>query len=103
VLLDLRNRGTTRGASTKTGEDLALPRGRLKLSIYLPIGSEEGLYEVRISGRGQSQGAKGQTSFRNHITVLTIGIDATPFEAGSYVLAIRQVGWGWYRYPVKMK
>ena len=103
VLLDLRNRGVTRGANTQTGEDLALPKGRLKLSIYLPIGSEEGAYEVRISGRGQSQMAKGQASFRNHTTVLTTGVDTTTFEAGRYVLAIRQVGWGWYQYPVKMK
>ena len=103
VLLDLRNRGVTRGANTKTGEDLALPKGRLKLSIYLPIGSEEGAYEVRISGRGQSRRAKGQTSFRNHTTVLTIGVDTTTFQAGSYVLAIRQVGWGWYQYPLQVK
>jgi len=103
VLLDLRNQGVTRGANTQTGGDLALPKGRLKLSISLPIGSEEGAYEVRISGRGQSQRAKGHASFKNHVTVLTIGVDTTTFEAGSYVLAIRQVGWGWYRYPVKMK
>lgn len=103
VLLDLRNRGVTRGVNTKAGEDLALPKGRLKLSVYLPIGSEEGAYEVRISGRGQSQRAKGQASFKNHITVLTVGADTGTFEAGRYVLAIRQVGWGWYRYPVKVK
>ena len=103
VLLDLRNRGATRGANTKTGEDLALPKGQLKLSIYLPIGSEEGAYEVRISGRGRSQRAKGTASFKNHVTVLTIGADTNAFEAGSYVLAIRQVGWGWYQYPLQVK
>ncbi len=103
ALLDLRNRGVTRGASTKTGEDLALPKGRLKLSIHLLIGSEEGAYEVRISGLGQSLKAKGQASVKNHSTVLAVGVDTSAFEAGSYVLAIRQVGWGWYRYPVRVK
>lgn len=24
-------------------------------------------------------------------------------QTGSYVLAIRQIGWGWYRYPEKLK
>jgi len=43
------------------------------------------------------------SSVKNHITVLTVGADTSAFEAGKYDLAIRQVGWGWYRYPVKMK
>jgi len=103
VLLDLRNRGVTRGANTQTGGDLALPKGRLKLSNYLPIGSEEGAYEVRISGRGQSQRAKGQASVKNHITVLTVGADTSAFEAGKYDLAIHQVGWGWYQYPIRLE
>jgi hypothetical protein len=103
VLLDLRNRGVTRGEQTNANRDLVLPKDRRKLSIYLPIGSEEGAYEVRISGRGQSQRAKAQASVKNHITVLAVATDNSAFEAGSYVLAIRQVGWGWYQYPIRLE
>ena len=39
---------------------------------------------------------------RNHITVLDVGVDTRAFDAGTYSLAIRQVGWGWYRYAVKV-
>ncbi len=40
---------------------------------------------------------------RNHITVLDVEVDTGAFESGTYSLAIRQVGWGWYRYPVNLK
>ena len=42
AVLDLRKLGIPRGESKKTPGDLALPKGRLKLSIYLPFGSEVG-------------------------------------------------------------
>ena len=104
AVLDLRNRGIPRGASNNPPGDLNLPKGRLKLSIYLPFGSEVGQYEVRISGRKkQVATAKGVAFMRNHITVLEVEVDTGAFEAGNYSLAIRQVGWGWYQYSVNLK
>lgn len=101
--MDLTKRGLARGKSNNSQGELFLPKGRLRLSIYLPIGSEEGAYEVRISGRGGSLRTKGQAAVRNHITVLTVGADTSAFEAGRYVLAIRQVGWGSCQYPLQVK
>jgi len=104
AVLDLRKRGITRGESKKTPGDLELPKGRLKLSIYLPFGSDLGQYEVRISGRKkQVATAKGVAVMRNHITVLDVAVDTAAFDSGTYSLAIRQVGWGWYRYSVSIK
>jgi hypothetical protein len=104
AVLDLRKRGTPRGESKKTPGDLALPKGRLKLSIYLPFGSELGQYEVRISGRmKQLATTSGLAVMRNHTTVLEVEVDTGAFDSGTYSLAIRQVGWGWYRYPVKVR
>ena len=103
AVLDLRKRGIPRGESNKTPGDLNLPKGRLKLSIYLPFGSEVGQYEVRISGRmKQLATARGMAVMRNHITVLDVEVDTGAFESGTFSLAIRQVGWGWYRYAVKV-
>jgi hypothetical protein len=103
AVLDLRKRGIPRGESEKTPGDLALPKGRLKLSIYLPFGSEVGHYEVRISGRmKQVATASGLAVMRNHTTVLDVEVDTGAFDSGTYSLSIRQVGWGWYRYPVKV-
>ncbi len=95
VMLDLRNRGVTRGENNNPERDLDLPKGRLKLSIYLPIGSEEGNYEVRITGRrNRVLTAKGKAAMQDHIDVLTLEIDTSASEAGGYSLAIRQVGSG---------
>jgi hypothetical protein len=40
AVLDLRKRGIPRGGNSEATGDLNLPMGRLKLSIYLPFGSE---------------------------------------------------------------
>lgn len=104
VVLDLRKRGVARGESNTQDGDLNLPRGRLKLSIYLPIGSEEGNYEVRISGRqNQVLRAKGEAGMQGHLNVVTVEADTSAFKVGVYTLAIRQAGWGWNRYPLKVK
>jgi len=104
VVLDLRKRGISRGVDSRQVEALSLPKGRLKLSTYLPFGSEEGNYEVRISGqRDQVVTAKGRAAMKNRINVLTVMIDTTAFEAGRYSLAIRETGWGWFRYPLQVK
>lgn len=104
VVLDLRKRGVARGETNNQDGDLNLPKGRLRLSIYLPIGSEEGNYEVRISGRrNQVLAAKGKAGMQGHLNVLPVEVDASSFEPGRYTLAIRQTGWGWNRYPLQLK
>ena len=104
AVLDLRKRGIPRGERKKTSGDLALSKGRLKLSIYLPFGSEVGQYEVRISGlKKQVATARGVAVMRNHITVLDVEVDTGAFEVATYSLAIRQVGSGWYQYAVSIK
>jgi hypothetical protein len=83
---------------------LDLPKGRLRLSIYLPIGSEEGDCEVRISGQQNwVLTAKGKAAMQNHLNILTVEVDTSTFEAGKSNLAIRQAGWGWNRYPLQLK
>jgi hypothetical protein len=103
VVLDLRKRGISRGENSSHAGDLALPKGRLKISIYLPFGSDEGNYEVRISGRrDQIVTAKGRAEMKRRINVLNVEMDTSAFEAGRYSLAIREAGWGWYRFSVKV-
>lgn len=104
VVLDLRKRGISRGENSSHTGDLAIPKGRLKISIYLPFGSDEGNYEVRISGkREQVVRAKGQAAMKNRINVLTVEIDTSAFEKARYNLDIHESGWDWYRYPLRVK
>jgi hypothetical protein len=101
AVLDLRKRGVARGENNNPEGDLDLPKGRLKLSIYLPIGSEEGDCEVQISGQqNRVLRAKGKAAMQNHLNILTVEVDTSTFEAGKYNLAIRQAGWEWNRYPL---
>jgi hypothetical protein len=104
VVLDLRKRGNSRGENNYQDGDLALPKGRLKISIFLPFGSDEGNYEVRVSGqRYHVVTAEGRATMKSRINVLNVHLDTSAFEAGRYSLAIRQAGWGWYRYPLQVR
>ena len=104
AVLDLRLRGVARGENNSRDGDLDLPRGRLKLSIYLPIGSDEGTYEVRVSGRQkQVAKAKGKASIQDHRNVLAVEIDTSAFDPGKATLSIRQKAWGWSTYPLRLK
>jgi len=104
VVLDLRKHGISRGDNRNQDGDLALPKGRLKLSILLPFGSDEGNYEVRISGPSdQVVTAKGRAAMKRRINVLNVEMDTSAFEAGRYNLAIREARWGWYRYPLYVR
>jgi hypothetical protein len=103
VVLDLRKRGISRGENSSHAGDLALPKGRLKISIYLPFGSDEGNYEVRISGKqDQIVTATGRAEMKRRINVLNVEMDTSAFQAGRYNLAIREAGWGWYRFSVNV-
>ena len=104
AVLDFRKRGISREGTNEEPGDLNLPKGRLRLSLYFPFGSEVGQYEVRISGRKkQVATAKGVALMRKHITVLDVSVDTRAFDAGTYSLEIRQVGWDWYRFQVNLK
>jgi hypothetical protein len=82
-----------------------IPRDRLTLSIYLPVGSEPGHYEVQIlqePGQALAQ-AEGSAGFRDHIAVLTVKLDLTHLTPGLYLMEIRQSGLSWSQYPVLLK
>ena len=81
---------------------LKLPRVRILLSIYLPIGSEPGNYEFKITGATGNPVAvaAGSARLENHITVLRIKADLTRVGEGAYSMAIREQDRSWNHYPV---
>ena len=105
-ILDLRNRSVTRGAeAAPNNAPLELPRGHLALSIYLPIGTEPGEFEVDIIQKPDSPllTASGSANLRDHITVLEVKLDLTGLAPGLYLLAIREKGWSWNYYPAILR
>jgi hypothetical protein len=106
ALLDLRNMGTTRGPGESAGKKdlLILPKGILDLSVQLPIGSEEGNYELQVQkSKIIVLETKGHAMIKDHIAVLAVKLDTSTLAPGKYVLKIRQLGPVWEEYSIQIK
>ena len=105
-LLDLRNRAVLRGEESVPGESpLELPRGRLSLSIYLPIGSAPGKYEFELAREPEKLlvRAEGAAELHDGIATFKIKPNLEPLRPGSYLVGIRRIGWSWRYYRVVLK
>lgn len=105
ALLDLQHRSVPRGGGGTDTKDLVLPRRPLKLSVHLPIGSQEGEYELQIRDQQKHAvvSAKATARILNYINTLTVSVDTRQVSAGKYQLAIRQAGLDWSQYPLVVK
>jgi hypothetical protein len=70
----------------------------------LPIGSEEGAYEIALSRTGKVvAGARSEAELTDGITHLQAEIDLTQASAGQYGLRIHRVGSILRDYPVRLE
>jgi hypothetical protein len=104
LVLDLRAQGVARNdLPVKTIDpSMRLPRSRLALSIYLPIGSEEGNYEVVLvepPNRAVAETA-GKATLRNFVQVLEVDLSSAGIAAGRYEMRLRRGQGQWSSYPV---
>ena len=106
VSVDLRDFRTTRSESTAPGNQRAsisrVPRRRLALTIYLPIGFLDGEYEVQIADSGEASLATGigNALVEDYMTKLRLNLDTTFITEGEYRLRIRPIGFSWRQYPI---
>ncbi|MEJ2147724.1 MAG: hypothetical protein P8020_21610 [Acidobacteriota bacterium] len=103
AVLDLRNASQARGGEQATPAEppLSIPRTATTLQIYLPIGSEEGLYEVGLF-RSQDESviqAQGTAESSNQKMILQINVDLSNVAPGEYALGFRRPEFLW-RYQV---
>jgi hypothetical protein len=75
------------------------------LTIILPVGSEEGNYEVRLGKPGEEAAlrAKGRAEIMNGVTSLKVRMDTLDLNVGKYVLSIREEPWDWAEYSVELR
>ena len=108
AVLNLESESETRGdsgkTSTPTREIQRLPRSAVDLSIYLPLGSEPGSYEIQLF-KNRSDAIplatfSGIAQIDNGLTLLRISPDFSPFQPGTYSLAIRRNSASWHYYTV---
>lgn len=104
--IDLRGHEALRGGEPgPTLPPIVLPRGKVLLTIDLPVGSEPGKYEVQlVQGNGHPiTRAAGSAILVNGLTVLSIRIDARRAQAGHASLLVRRSGQSRSRYIMQLK
>jgi hypothetical protein len=111
AVLNLESESTTRtlpqpGIPAVVGELQRVPRGRLALSIYLPLGSQPGSYEIHLL-KTQSDSTplatfSGTAKIENGLTVLRISPDFSSQVPGTYIIAIRHEKESWRYYRVAL-
>lgn len=107
--LDLRpfseNRGTDTGRAADTKPKLTLARKRLQLTLYFPVGADEGQYNLQLLD-GQLHTLWKQSvnaSLQNHIVSATADMDLRSITPGGYTFAIRKTGDEWRTFPVLLE
>ena len=108
LVLDLRMMGVSRSDNPGRpgdGQPPRLPRGRLSLSILLPIGSEDGIYDVALLGSSRQPllTATGSAKLQDFVEVLPITFNLADLAPGPYELRIRRAQTPWNVYPILLE
>jgi len=96
----------TRGAEPLPVEPpLEIARYVSHFDIYLPLGSSDGSYDIRLS---TLQGeplftANGEAKVEQGITKLTVDLSLSSARPGRYALQIRKVGAEWTSFPLQIR
>jgi hypothetical protein len=106
VVLDLRGHATVRGENTPDASQppLEIPRNAGSLTLDLPIGSNEGAYDVALFNPSGAElfRTSATAKLEDHIVVLRAGVNLAGVSPGSYFLGFRQPGLEWTRFPVRL-
>ena len=94
AVLDLRLRGTVRGQGQEAPSEVpVLPARRLDLTVYLPIGSQEGEYGIVVArSQGEQPLATAQATVRlvDYIATAKTRLDLSSLDPGSYSVELRR-------------
>jgi hypothetical protein len=108
AVLDLKGWSAERGegpTSNTAKAKLELIRGRLHLTVYLPLGSRSGNYEFQIldvSGKTAVNG-QGAAALENTDMTLHLELDLSRLAPGHYGLALRRDALQWSYYPLQIR
>jgi hypothetical protein len=107
--LDLRplseSRGAEPGRATPGKPALILPRKKLRLTLYFPVGSDEGEYTLQLLD-GQLRTLLRQhltATLQNQIVTASVQLDLRSFPPGTDTLAIQRTGEEWRTYPILLQ
>jgi hypothetical protein len=106
AVLDLRNRSIPRGGEPNPDEQpLEVSRGVKQLNVYLPLGSAEGPYEIRIAtAAGRAVLAtSGVASLKDGVTAIQAVVDLSSASSGRYLLQVRRPNSEWNSYSLLLR
>jgi hypothetical protein len=106
AVLDLRNRSLSRGGESNPVEPpLEVNRGVTHLTVYLPLGSADGPYEMRIAttAGGTVITTSSVASLKDGITSLEAAVELTRASPGQYVFQVRRPDSEWSSYPLILR
>jgi hypothetical protein len=80
-------------------------RQAIRLEISLPVGSDEGKYDVRLmdSELRALMSSSAATAFTDHIVSISVAFDLSRLAPGSYVLGVHGPDGNWLTYPVAIR
>jgi len=106
VVLDLRGRAAVRGENpAETSQPpLEVPRTAKSLSLELPVGSNEGAYDVALLNASGAELFRTSATAKldDHIVALRADVDLAGVAPGSYFIGVRQPGLEWTLFPVRL-
>jgi hypothetical protein len=103
AVLDLRSRSIERGEQGLPNQpSLYIRRTVRHVTLYLPVGSKEGAYDLALLNKAGNELLHTITvaQLENHVVVLRADIDFGGVPPGSYFLGLRQPGLRWTQFPV---
>lgn len=106
AVVDLRDRSIARGTEPPLTESaLQLPRNVAHLDIYLPLGSSDGPYDLRITSLRNELFFSGtrEANLNSGLTVLRVDIGTSIAKPGDYLLQIRKHDSEWVSFSVQVR
>jgi len=106
--IDLRPFTVSRGEEASRSPQqpaLTLDRGKLILTVLLPVGAEEGPYEFKLLNDSLQtvRSGTGKASIRNNVTTISTKLETSGLSQGLYSFWLRQPGQDWRSYRVKLQ
>jgi hypothetical protein len=106
AVVDLRNRSIPRGTEPNPAEPpLEVNRAATSWNIYLPLGSSEGPYDVRVMTQsGESvMTASSTAKLADQITSLKLTVSLSSARPGRYTLQLRGRDLEWNSYAMLLR
>jgi hypothetical protein len=103
IALDLRPWSRIRGEDDVKAPLLRVPAQLLKLRLTLPLGSDDGVYDLEIRpalGAEALKTSKGNATIRNGDTRIEVEFDLSGIPAGRYTLLYRHADASWHEVPI---